>query len=238
MKLRKIFDFLWSKEQNKNISLNTENFLSYSQEGEDVLLKRIFDRKISNGFYIDIGAYHPKYLSNTAIFYNKGWRGINIEANPTKFEIFNILRPNDINLNTALTSKSGEIKMTCFAESAYNTLDPTIAKLHELKSSIIDEIVVNTARLDQVLDKYSYEFNEIDFMSIDIEGLELEVLQTNNWIKYSPKVIVCEIFLESYENLMEHEITRYLKQKDYFVFSKLFHSVFYIRKDCSHLVYR
>ncbi|MFA7355121.1 MAG: SAM-dependent methyltransferase, partial [Sulfurimonadaceae bacterium] len=70
---------------------------SYSQEGEDMILRRLFEQQ-PNGFYVDVGAHHPKRFSNTYFFYKKGWRGINIDAMPNSMELFNKIRPRDINI--------------------------------------------------------------------------------------------------------------------------------------------
>jgi hypothetical protein len=70
---------------------------SWSQEGEDLILARIFGDK-PDGFYVDVGAHHPKRFSNTYYFYRRGWRGINIDAMPGSMLAFNRLRPSDINI--------------------------------------------------------------------------------------------------------------------------------------------
>lgn len=70
---------------------------SYSQEGEDMVLQRIFDGK-TNGFYVDVGAHHPFRFSNTYFFYRLGWSGINIEPNPEASDLFQSARRKDINL--------------------------------------------------------------------------------------------------------------------------------------------
>ena len=77
--------------------LNGYAVKSYSQEGEDMVLYRIFEKQKS-GFYVDIGAYHPKRFSNTYFFYKRGWRGINIEPNPEAIKLFKKYRVGDINL--------------------------------------------------------------------------------------------------------------------------------------------
>src|SRR6186713_1276577 len=71
--------------------------ISYSQEGEDLILKRFFSEK-SGGFYVDVGAHHPKRFSNTYMFYKEGWSGINIDAMPGSMKLFNKVRSKDINL--------------------------------------------------------------------------------------------------------------------------------------------
>ena len=79
----------------------------YSQFGEDVVLRVLVGDLKKPGFYVDVGAYHPKHLSNTYYFYKKGWRGINIDPNPKSIKLFNLLRPSDINLNVAIADGGG-----------------------------------------------------------------------------------------------------------------------------------
>src|ERR1041385_1053171 len=92
---------------------------SYSQEGEDMILKRIFDEK-KNGFYVDVGAYHPKRFSNTYYFYKKGWRGINIDAMPGSRKAFRRQRPRDINVESPISDKHETLTYYAFDEPAIN----------------------------------------------------------------------------------------------------------------------
>src|SRR5262245_5522584 len=80
---------------------------SYSQEGEDLLLRRILNGQ-QKGFYVDVGAHHPMRYSNTYLFYKLGWRGINVDAMPGSMELFRKVRPRDINVEAAI-SETGEI---------------------------------------------------------------------------------------------------------------------------------
>jgi hypothetical protein len=95
---------------------------SYAQEGEDIVLKRIFGGQ-STGFYVDVGAHHPMRLSNTYSFYKLGWRGINIEPNPDSFNLFTKYRSKDINLNCGIALDKGNLEYYMFDEPALNTFD-------------------------------------------------------------------------------------------------------------------
>ena len=94
--------------------------LSYSQEGEDLILKRLFDGQ-KKGLYVDVGAHHPKRFSNTYLFYKMGWRGINIDAMPGSMEKFKEVRPEDINIEAAISDKDELLTYYIFNESALNT---------------------------------------------------------------------------------------------------------------------
>ena len=82
---------------------------SYSMFGEDLIIKKIFKNK-KNGFYVDVGCYHPIDGNNTYLLYKKGWTGINIDLNQTSIELFNIARNNEKNFNVAISNKSQKIK--------------------------------------------------------------------------------------------------------------------------------
>ena len=82
---------------------------SYSQEGEDMILRRLFERK-DKGVYIDVGAHHPKKFSNTYYFYKKGWSGINLDAMPGSMLRFDKVRPRDLNIETAISDTKETLK--------------------------------------------------------------------------------------------------------------------------------
>ena len=79
----------------KNNYFDGFSLKSYSQEGEDMILRRLFEKQ-KTGFYVDVGAHHPKRFSNTFFFYKKGWSGINIDAMPNSMRLFDKIRPRDI----------------------------------------------------------------------------------------------------------------------------------------------
>lgn len=202
---------------------------SYSQEGEDMILRRVFEKK-SSGFYVDIGAHHPFRFSNTYFFYNKGWRGLNIDANPESIKLFNKFRSRDINVNVGIGS--GEIlDFYIFNEPALNTFVKELAEQYSKIQGykIIKTIPIKTATLSQVLTEYMPKGQDIDFMSVDCEGLDFMVLKSNDWSKYRPTVLVVEILnLNSVEEALTHPISFYLNGVGYKLFAKSFNSCFFV----------
>ena len=97
------------------------------QEGEDVLLARFFDYK-KEGFYVDVGAHHPKRFSNTFFLYKLGWRGINIEPNHDVKKIFDEIRSGDINVEMAIANNESEKTFYMFQETALNTFSQSLAE--------------------------------------------------------------------------------------------------------------
>lgn len=200
--------------------------LSFSQEGEDLILKRIFNNQ-KNGFYVDIGAHHPQRFSNTYLFYLQGWRGINIDAMPGSMEPFSQLRPEDINIEAAISDSSEELTYYIYNEPALNTFSE---KLTIKRESIGDYKITNkkrlkTQKLSEILDEYLEEPRDIDFMSIDVEGLDTKVLFSNNWLKYRPKIILIEELSSSLSE--DSEVFIFLTSKGYELFAKTFNTSFY-----------
>ncbi len=165
---------------------------SYSQDGEDKILEEIFKNK-SSGLYVDVGCYHPIELSNTALLYNKGWKGINIDISEYSIKLFNYLKPGDINLNLAVSNFNG------YADIFFQKRLSKISTIDKQKSLKIFQGKINTKKiacktLTEIIKDTIYKDKKIDFLNIDAEGHDLEVLKSLNFQKYLPQVICIEIF--------------------------------------------
>lgn len=215
-----------------NKLLDTAN-VYYSQEGEDILLKRLFINDGYKGFYVDIGAHHPTRFSNTYAFYLKGWCGINVEPNPDTFKLFTKKRPNDINLNLGVAQKSSLLKYYMFDEPALNTFDEEMLESRLKKTSYkhIKTIKVEVTPLSKIFDSYILQNQQIDFLTIDVEGYDLDVLKSNDWLKYRPKwILVEELNLLDIESL-DFPIHYYMKSLNYILFAKTFNTLYYKNGD-------
>lgn len=205
---------------------------SYAQEGEDIVLKRIFSGQ-STGFYVDVGAHHPMRFSNTYSFYKLGWSGINIEPNPNSFNLFTKYRSRDINLNYGIAKNKGNLEYYMFDESALNTFDADV--LNNRKTNTYYKhtktIHIDVMPLADMLKQHIPNDIKVDFLSIDVEGLDLEVLISNDWQKYRPNwVLVEQLNLKDIEHL-DFETHHYMKSVGYVLFAKTFNTLFY--KDLS-----
>lgn len=196
---------------------------SFSQKGEDLILDKYFKHK-KEGFYVDIGAFHPKRLSNTKFFYDKGWRGINIEPNSSRIELFIKDRPWDINLNIGIGAKTTEALFYQFESAALSTFSKEETYLLlQVGYKIRKKIKIQMYRLEEIMNKYVK--SSIDFMNVDTEGLEMEVLKSNNWNKYRPELLCIETkdFKDFIDRLFNHEndtakkepINKYLLSRGY-----------------------
>ncbi len=222
---------LYLKEHfSKSIPFRDFETISYSQEGEDLILKRFFGEK-ADGFYIDIGAHHPYRFSNTYLFYKKGWNGINIDPLPGAKEKFQQERPRDINLEIGVSSQEQELVYYMFNEPALNTF----SKLEAQKKDglgiyrIIDKKSIKTIPLRQIFQIHLPSEIIIDFMTIDVEGLDLEVLQSSDWNLYRPRIVLVEDLkkqsLESF--IKDSELYKFLCSQNYSFTAKSYNTLFF-----------
>lgn len=174
----------------------------YSQNFEDLYISQVFSKKTS-GTYIDVGAFHPTIDSVTKIFYDTGWSGINIEPHPDLIQLLIDERPRDININVALTSPEKALHGTAMLLSKSSRAlddgchclvasepDPSTNKIiHEVKLSILHDVIISS------------EIESVDFLKIDVEGSEFDVLQGLELpilpLHLHPKLVLVETVLPS-----------------------------------------
>ncbi|MDA8822785.1 FkbM family methyltransferase [Candidatus Pelagibacter bacterium] len=163
--------------------------ISYSLTGIDLIVDYMFKNK--TGFFIDIGCNHPVYNNNTYKLYKRGWNGINIDIDKKSIDLFNIFRKKDLNLNIAISSSENTKEFINFHEkSPINRLKNKDDDLNSFKFESVKKIKSST--LNSVIDNSIYKKKKIDFVSIDVEGHELEVIKGFDLEKYKPSVIIIE----------------------------------------------
>ena len=218
------------RESRKKVRYFRPN-LSYSQEGEDIVLKRLFEGRES-GFYVDVGAHHPYRFSNTALFYEDGWRGINIDPNPGTEALFDRYRPHDVNLELGINNSSEPLDFYIFKEPALNTFDKKTAFEHisSGKWELLHKKSVQQITLSEVLDQHLPEGMKIDFLTIDVEGIGYDILNSNDWSKYLPDVVLIEVWgdftLKSLSLMPESEL---LSSCGYQLIAKTVNTAFFQR---------
>lgn len=193
--------------------------VSTSQCGEDLIIQYIFKcRGLVNISYLDIGAHHPYFLNNTAIFYATGSRGINLEPNPALINSFFVERPNDINLNAAVSDHDGV--STLFIPKDALTLSTLDSKTLDLTAEKFDSIKVSCLKLTSIIDKYMTDC-PLDLLCIDVEGSELAILKQVSALQYLPKVICVETLSYSLhgKGAKNREIENLLLSMDYMVYA-------------------
>lgn len=167
------------------------SFISYAQNYEDVMLWRAL-KNIKNGFYIDVGAAWPDEDSVTKAFYDRGWRGINIEPNPSHYASLETKRQGDTNLKVAVGDKADTLTMNFLGETGLSTLVEEIAKQHQASGWEISQKTVSVQTLQSICNSYIPAGQIIHFLKVDVEGFEAEVLRSHDWIKYRPWIVLVE----------------------------------------------
>ncbi len=176
--------------------LKSPNLKVYGQGAEDLLLRAYIKSPESfTGFYIDIGAYHPVQASNTKYFYDAGWRGINIDANPESAAIFKQMRPRDINLNIGVSDENGSLDYYYFGpKHSINTFNKSQAEAFSAHFNLaVKEVIKMPVRhINEVLIEHVPANTPIDFMSIDVEGMEGKILSAIDFKSFHPKFLLVE----------------------------------------------
>lgn len=197
---------------------------TYSQEGEDIVLFRLLGGR-KNGVYVDVGAHHPFKYSNTYKFYQQGWSGVNIDGMPGSMEAFRRYRGRDTNVETLISKEPKKLVYYAFNEPALNTVNAELAHSRDGKDGykIIKTYDLQSKTLGEVLRSCLPPNTKIDFMTVDVESLDLEVLESNDWEKYMPELVVVESLAteNSLESLRDCPVYQFLTQKGYTVYSKL-----------------
>ena len=186
---------------------------SFSQFGEDLAVLSHFDKR--RGFYVDIGAHHPVRFSNTYLLHQKGWTGINVDANPNALEAFRMRRPRDINLHAALSDQVQQVEFSLYDESALCRIelkegDPGSEGNAGLPAPI-KKIALTTTTLTELLSKHLPPDQKVDFLNVDCEGHDVQVLRSNDWKRFRPELVS----VEDWENGSQTTIDTLLQSQGY-----------------------
>ncbi len=193
---------------------------SFSRHGEDLLLDLLLGRRAS-GFYVDVGANDPSLNNNTKRFYDRGWRGLNIEPNTTAFRALVQARPGDINMNIGIAELASEVtSFTLSNDNSLTTLDREQSQRTAARRVLpLAEQPVEALPLRQVL--HGAGVRTIDFMSVDAEGLDLPVLRSNDWTRFRPTILVVKI------NISRNAIVTFLNKQGYgLMMNNLYNGIF------------
>ena len=210
-----------------NRTINPNNWMNFaqaafSQNGEDVMLTNMFSR-YPNGFFVDVGAHHPFRFSNTYLLYRRGWSGINIDALPGTKKLFEQYRPRDTTIEMGVSDVPGLLTYWAFEEPAYNTFDQVLAEQRATAavSRLIGKTSVQTLPLRDILSDYIDGNQIIDLLTIDVEGFDLSVLESNDWTQYRPGVVLCEILDVQLQEIASDDVCVFMKSVGYSLQSKL-----------------
>ena len=220
MKFRQNRFFYWLYKIQK-IYKNKKPNSHYAEFAEDVMVNRIL-KKIKKGFYIDIGAYHPYKGSLTYNLYNRKWNGINLDISKSSIDLFNIARPSDININCAVSEFNGETFY--YENSPINQQNSLIPQDENQK-----KIKIQSYKLSEILKMQN--INSVDYINIDTEGNELEVLMGIDFSKINPTLFTIEDNSFDLNNEIKKKKIIFLKEKNYELINIIGVTMFFVKKD-------
>lgn len=208
----------------KKIQLVRKAFLTkswrryYSQFGEDAILRELL-RKKSAGIFVDVGCFHPTKFSNTYWLYKRGWRGINIDMEPQKIALFNLVRPHDVNIVAAVSNTPMEMVIQK-------------NKDYDLGASLVSDQSqegerITTRLLTEIIDETIFKDRPVDLLTVDAEGMDLEVLQSLDFARYKPALVIVEQIDASVEEIIDGELHLLLTAHGYKLRSWVVHSLIY-----------
>ena len=201
----------------------------YSQDGEELFLRSKYGIDGENGIYVDVGCHHPFRFSNTQWAYEMGWRGINIDPNVEAMKLFEIYRKRDINLACGISDCEGTLEYYCYKDGAINTFC-----VSERREEIVQNIsVVPVRRLDSIFNQYDIE--HIDFIDIDVEGMEDKVIYSIDFSKVTIDTILVEQLPKtkgyfSIEDIISTNTYEFLISKGYSLTNKYNRTAIYERR--------
>lgn len=208
---------------------------SYSQCGEDLIVKYIFDvLGIQQPSYMDIGAHHPTYLSNSALFYENGSRGINIEPDPTLIKAFAAQRPEDISLNIGIGNERSVLDFYIINNPVLNTFSREEAEKYHQEGDyrIVEQRKVEVDTVASVL-KTHRQGKFPDFLTIDAEGIDDIVLRSIDFEYNFPIVICVETisFSNSGKGMKNHELIAFIQSNGYILYADTYINSIFVRKE-------
>jgi FkbM family methyltransferase len=223
-----------SRLQNERISETPiVNTTSFSQSGEDRIIRFVFDAlRIAHPTYLDIGAHDPLYLNNTHLFYAGGSRGVNVEANPELMEKFHLQRPLDVNINAAVSRRGGgSLPFYVMSTPTLSTLSRDEALRYSASGahSIAKEIPVQVVDINEIV-RGNFMEDGPDLLSVDVEGMDEEIILSINFSLFRPKVICVETltYSETREESQISGIKAHLLMNGYFVYANTYINTIFV----------
>lgn len=193
-----------------------------------MILRRHFERR-APGTYVDVGALHPWRYSNTYWAYLEGWSGLNIDATPGSMDAFRRARPRDRNVEAAVADGARTITFFAFDEPALNTFDPAAVQRAQADGyRVVEERELRTTTLAELLREH-LPGARIDFLSVDVEGFDADVLRSNDWDAFAPEVVLAETFGQTVVEAQASPVARILGDRGYELIAKTANTAIYRR---------
>lgn len=195
----------------RKLYFSKRKFSHYSQFAEDISIGRHFPKGYQ-GFFVDVGCFHPMKYNNTYKLYRQGWRGVNIDIDPIKIEGFKLARPGDTNIAAAVSKVTGELD---YWTNGFYSLTVTLDEAFAQRREGYQKRTVQADRLDNLLQTTPYAQQSIDFLTVDAEGHDLEVLQSLNFDVYTPRLIAVELHETTFDDAQQTPLYQFLEAKNY-----------------------
>jgi hypothetical protein len=162
-------------------------------------------------------------------FHRLGWKGINIDANPDVIGLFDRMRPDDVNVCAGVSNSAGDLIFHMFDEPAVNTFDPHAAEELARHSSyhLLERRSIRMQRLAHILEARLPKGQMIDLMSIDVEGLDLEVMLSNDWDKFRARWLLVEARDFDLSHPNDNAVHRFAVSNEYGLIAKTISTLIY-----------
>jgi len=208
--------------------------ISYSQSGEDIIVDFIMKAvNVKNISYLDIGTYDPIFINNTYLFYKRGFRGVCIEPNRKFYEEITRKRPEDTVLHAGISNESGEMDYYEMKTPTLNTFNKEDAyRLKKEGIKIINVRKITTMNINDIMDTHFK--GGPAFISMDTEGIELDILQSMDFEIHRPVVFCIETIEYSKDKkkqVKDKDIIDFLSSKGYFVYADTYINSIFLDKN-------
>jgi len=194
----------------RKVFLAKRRLSHYSQFAEDISIRGKFPADYQ-GFFVDVGCFHPFKFNNTWLLYKRGWRGVNIDIDDIKIEAFNMIRKQDENIAACVSDQTGSLKFYRNGLfSVMNSVDEEFGKKH---GQAVSEVPARS--LTSIIDDTRFSGRHIDLLSVDAEGHDLNVIKSLDFERYRPKLIAVETHEPTFDRVQETALYQHLEQLGY-----------------------
>lgn len=211
----------------RKLFLLKKSFRHYAQFAEDISIALHFPKR-SKGFFVDVGCFHPVKYNNTYRLYRKGWRGVNIDIDSIKIQGFKVLRPGDTNIACAVSDKPGEVN---YCSNGFYSLTITLDEEFAAGKPGYLKKTVKADTLNNILDGTKYKDRPIDFLTVDAEGHDYQILSSLDFQRYQPKLIAVETHKTTLDEVMKEDLYLYLTSLGYIMVNWVGLTLLFRRKE-------
>jgi FkbM family methyltransferase len=207
----------------------------WALEAEDVLISLLLkagESPAGRG-YVDIGAHHPRNFSTTFLLYRLGWTGLLVEPNPALAQQLRRWRHRDVVEQCAVSDSSGTATFYMYANPCYSTLSAAhAARLQDQEGMRPEQEIVTPVRtLRELAIAHPSVFGRAELLKVDAEGHDIQVLRSNDWSTFRPRLVVAEMLGETAATAGRDQVAEFLQEQGYFLRSFLYHSAIFERRD-------